>query len=396
MNILVVCQYYYPEPFRLPDICQALVEQGHSVTVVTGTPNYPEGEVYPGYEGGKRAREVLEGVQVYRCPIIPRKRGPIFRFLNYYSFVLSANRFLRRCKEEFDVVFINQLSPVMMAQPALSWAKRNGREAVLYCLDLWPESLKLGGIREGSLLYRAFFCISRRIYQGVDMLMVSSQGFLPYFEEVLGIKDKPIRYLPQYAEAMFDTVPPETGEKATVDFLFAGNVGTLQSVETIVEAASLLQGEPSIRIHIVGGGMSLEQCKKKAEGLDNLLFYGRRKVEEMPAFYAMADGMLISLVKDPGLEANLPGKVQSYMAAGKCIIGSIGGETARVIEEAACGLCSPAEDAVALARNIRRAAAQPEQLRRYGENARNYYQKHFRKEAFVASLVEILQESCSK
>ena len=74
MKILVVCQYYYPEPFRLPDICEAMVARGHAVTVVTGTPNYPEGEIYPGYEKGQRADEVINGVTVHRCPLIPRKR----------------------------------------------------------------------------------------------------------------------------------------------------------------------------------------------------------------------------------------------------------------------------------------------------------------------------------
>ena len=87
MKILVVCQYYAPEPFRISDICEALAEQGNDVTVVTGTPNYPEGEIYPGYEKGARADEVIGGVRVHRCPLIPRKSGAVYRFLNYYSFV---------------------------------------------------------------------------------------------------------------------------------------------------------------------------------------------------------------------------------------------------------------------------------------------------------------------
>ena len=179
MNVLVVCQYYYPEPFRLPDICQALVEKGHSVTVVTGTPNYPEGVVYPGYEKGARADEVLSGVRVHRCPTVPRKKGAFYRFLNYYSFVLSASRQLRRMQEDFDVVFVNQLSPVMMAQPGLSWAKQHGKRCVLYCLDLWPESLLVGGISKNSPIYKVFLRISRGIYRRADKLLVSSHGFLP-------------------------------------------------------------------------------------------------------------------------------------------------------------------------------------------------------------------------
>ena len=159
MKILVVCQYYAPEPFRIADICRALAERGHQVTVVTGTPNYPEGEIYPGYEKGARRDEMLDGVRVHRCPLVPRKTGALHRFLNYYSFVWSAEQYLRGLRENFDVVFVNQLSPVMMAQPGLTWAKKHGKKCVLYCLDLWPESLLMGGISRDSLIYRLFLRI---------------------------------------------------------------------------------------------------------------------------------------------------------------------------------------------------------------------------------------------
>ena len=396
MRILVVCQYYSPEPFRLTDICEALVQQGHQVTVVTGTPNYPEGEIYPGYEKGRHAHEVIQGVEVYRCPIIPRKQGTVYRFLNYYSFVLSASRQLRRMQEDFDVVFVNQLSPVMMAQPGLSWAKRHGKRCVLYCLDLWPESLLVGGISKNSPIYKVFLRISRGIYRRADKLLVSSHGFLPYFQEVLGIDPAQIGYLPQYAEDLFGSAPAEMPRKDMVDFLFAGNVGNLQAAETIVEAARLLKDEKNIRIHIVGGGVSLESCKALAAGLENITFYGRRDLQEMPGFYAMADMLLISLVKDPGLSANLPGKVQSYMAAGKGIVGSINGETARIIREADCGLCAPAEDPQALAQVLRQAAADPESRKRWGENAGKYYRDNFRKEVFLEKLQAVLEENCVK
>ncbi len=393
MKILVVCQYYYPEPFRLPDICHAMVQQGHEVTVVTGTPNYPEGEIYPGYEKGARADEMIEGVRVHRCPLIPRKQGALYRFLNYYSFVFSSRQYLLGMEEDFDVVFVNQLSPVMMAQGALTWAKRRGRKCVLYCLDLWPESLLAGGIRKDSLIYRVFLGISRKIYRQADALLVSSAGFRDYFRDVLGIEPEKIRHLPQYAEEMFSHVEPEADGKDGVHFLFAGNVGTTQSVETIVAAARLLAQEPGIHFHIVGGGISLENCRELAKGLDNITFHGRRDLSEMPSFYAMADVMMVSLSADPVLSSTLPGKVQSYMAASKPVIGAIDGEAARVIREAKCGLCSDAEDAAALAENVRRMASEPERLPEYGRNARRYYDENFRKEKFLSTLLEVLEEN---
>lgn len=394
MKILVACQYYAPEPFRISDICEALAEQGNDVTVVTGTPNYPEGEIYPGYEKGARADEVIGGVRVHRCPLIPRKSGAVYRFLNYYSFVWSSRRYLRKMKEDFDVVFVNQLSPVMMAEGALAWAKRNHRRCVLYCLDLWPESLLAGGIGQGSPIYRLFLRISRRIYRSADGILVSSRGYAEYFREKFQIEN--VRYLPQYAEDLFGELPQPTEEKQTVDFLFAGNVGSGQSVETIVEAARLLKNERTIHIHIVGGGISLEKCRILAEGLPNITFYGRQKLEQMPRYYAMVDVFLVSLMKDPVLSMCLPGKVQSYLAAGKPVVGAIDGEAARVIREAECGMCAPAEDPETLAELIRRMAAQPELRKQYGENARRYYRAHFQKEKFISDLAAVLQENAAE
>lgn len=394
MRILVVCQHYYPEPFRLPDICETLVSKGHSVTVVTGTPNYPEGVIYEGYEKGKRADEVINGVRVHRCPLIPRKTGVLLRVLNYYSFVLSSLWYLRRCKEDFDVVFVNQLSPVMMAQAGLSWAKRHGKKCVLYCLDQWPESLLAGGIRKDSAVYNLFLKVSRKIYSSADEILVTSRGFTSYFENVLKVKNKTIGYLPQYAEGMFEELP-QTEQKQQVDFVFAGNVGALQSVETIVEAAQQLKDQEHIHIHIVGGGIALDKCKAMAENLTNITFHGRHDISEMPAFYAMADAMLITMKDDPVLSATLPGKVQTYMAAGKPVVGSIGGETARVVnEEAMCGICCQPEDSAQLAEAIKQMADNDEMRARCGENARRYYQQYFRKEQFFAVLEAALQRNC--
>lgn len=393
MKILVVCQYYAPEPFRISDICQALVQEGHSVTVVTGTPNYPEGNIYPGYEKGAKADEVLAGVRVHRCPLIPRKTGAIYRFLNYYSFVFSSERYLRQLKEEFDVVFVNQLSPVMMAQAGLSWAKRKGKKCVLYSLDLWPESLCAGGIRRGSAIYRLFWKISRSIYQKADHILVTSKGFIPYLKEQLRV-DTECSHLPQYAETLFDAVTECAEHPAPYHFVFAGNIGQVQSVQTILQAAAILKDDARAVFDIVGDGVSLADCRELARELPNVVFHGRRDVTEMEHFYGMADAMIVSLKDDPVLASTLPGKVQSYMAAGRAVVGSIGGEAATLIREADCGVCAAPEDSVELAEKIRVLLDKPEMFRVYGQNAKAYYQKHFRKETFMEKLVAVLQDHC--
>lgn len=392
MKILVVCQHYYPEPFRIPDICEELVRRGHEITVVTGVPNYPEGVVYKGYEKCSNSNENHNGVEIHRCFTIPRKTGFIHRFLNYYSFSFSSSRFVKRLDDDFDVVFVNQLSPVMMASAGILYAKKHSKPLVLYCLDLWPESLISGGIKRGSLIYRYYHRVSKNIYSKPDRLLITSNSFADYLEKEFTINKKKITYLPQYAEDLFEQVQDSKNDEI-YRFVFAGNIGTAQSVITIVKAAQLLQDEP-VQFHIVGSGIELNNLKKYVEDhkLSNVIFYGRRPLEEMPTFYSQADAMLLTLDSDPILSMTLPGKVQSYMEAGKPIIGAIDGESRRIIEEADCGFCGKATDEKELANNIRR-FLECENKTVLADNAKKYYREHFSESIFMDRLIKALDFS---
>lgn len=392
-KILVVCQYYKPEPFRISDICEEMVRRGHEVQVVTGYPNYPEGILYDGYGKGKKIDEVINGVKVHRCYTVPRQTGALKRMLNYYSYVISSVRYAvsKECKasdnKPFDVVFCNQLSPVMMAHAAIAYKKKYKVPAVMYCLDLWPESLIAGGVTRASILYKYYHFVSKIIYRKMDKVLITSRMFSEYLQNEFGIEKERIEHLPQYAEGIFEKVESKE-ETGIFDFMFAGNIGAVQSVDTIIGAAALLKDEP-VRFHIIGSGSDLERLQKLGENEENVIFYGRRPLEEMPSFYEKADAMLITLQADPVLSMTLPGKVQSYMAVGKPIIGAIDGETKKVIEDAKCGYCGKADDAEALAENIRKFIKNPEKDL-MGENARDYYEKHFEQEKFMDQLETVI------
>lgn len=390
MKILVISQYYDPEPFRISDICKELVDRGHQVTVVAGVPNYPEGVTYKGYEKGQKRDEVCDGVKIHRCFTIPRKSGTLYRLLNYYSYAFSASRYVKKLEKDFDVVFVNQLSPVMMAQAGIAYSRKNKTPLVMYCLDLWPESLVAGGITRQSAIYKYFHRVSSKIYRKMDKILITSRSFKTYLTEQFQIGEEKISYLPQYAESLFDDIPAtEKGE--TWNFTFAGNMGEVQSVQTILEAAERLK-EEKVHFHLVGSGSDAERLQNMAEemNLSNVTFYGRRPLEEMPVFYSKADAMLITMANDPVLSLTLPGKVQSYMAAGKAIIGAIDGETPAIIKDADCGLCCQSQDADALAQVIRDFIADPD-YQRYGRNAKVYYETHFTKEQFFSHLEDTLK-----
>lgn len=397
MRILVVCQYYYPEPFRITDICQTLVQMGHEVTVLTGLPNYPEGHVLDEYRRGQKRNENINGVNVIRCFEVGRGRGHLRLFLNYLSFVFSGSLRAIKLENDFDVVYVNQLSPVMMAIPAIIYKRKNNKKLLLYCLDLWPESLAAGGIRNDSIIYKLFLRISKRVYQSADKILVSSATFKEYFSDVLQISSENIDHLPQYAEDLFfekaDEEKTITYHDSRYNFVFAGNIGEMQSVETIIKAANLLRDYDEMSFHIVGDGAKLEECKELALnlGLENIRFYGRRPIEEMPRFYAMASAMLITLKDNKALSYTLPGKLQSYMAAGKPVIGAINGETARVIKESGCGICCAAEDYKGLAKTLLMFCSGKEEVR-MGSNAQRYYIENYCKSIFMDDICDTLDK----
>lgn len=390
MKILAICQYYYPEPFRINDICEELVKRGHKVTILTDVPNYPVGKVYQGYEKKQKREEDINGVHVIRCATIPRKPGTIYRLLNYLSYPISSWLKVGKLPGDFDVIFVNQQSPVMMAWPGIRYAKKHHKKIVMYCMDLWPASLVAGGILPSSLIYRLFYRISKHVYQKADRILVTSRMFKPYLHEEFGIAEAKLDYLPQYAEGIFDYMEPRKPD-GLFNLLFAGNIGTAQSLDTIIDAAERVKFSP-VHFYIVGGGVELERLKKCVEEkhLTSVTFLGQKPLEEMPQLYKTADAMLVTLQKDPVLSLTLPGKVQSYMASGRPIIGAADGETNAAINEAQCGFCGPADDGEELAKNIIRFIG-AEDKAGMGLNGRKYYEEHFDKNRFMDKLEREIQ-----
>ena len=391
MRILVVGQHYWPEPmYLLTDICEELVRRGHEVDVVTGVPNYPMGVIYDDYKRGKNRREVHNGVNIIRTFTIGRRDNVIFRLLNYYSYSFSSTIYTLGLKDSYDVVFTNETSPVMMTRAATAYSKKWGKKCILYCMDLWPACLAAGGMKEGNPIYRFFGYVSKKLYNRADKILITSRMFKAYLENEHDVAEAKIEYFPQYATDQFENIQ-KSPEKDGFDFVFAGNVGAAQSLNVVIEAAKILSDE-NIRWHIVGDGSSLNSLKKMAEGMENVIFYGRRPFEEMPVYYAMADAMLVLLLQEPYISLTLPGKVQTYMAAGKPIIAAADGDIPMVIEEARCGWCAKAEDVQGFAEAVRKFIQCPRKDE-LGSNARAYYEQHFTRRKFMDELEAMLESA---
>lgn len=399
MKVLIVSQYFWPESFRINDVAKTLLEKGVEAEVLTGKPNYPRGEVFPGYSAWGLQRETVHGMPVNRIPMLARSRGAVRLALNYLSFVASGLLFspwLLRGKA-FDVIFVYAPSPILQAIPAILLGRLKRCPVVLWVQDLWPESLSATGYVQNRIALKLVEQAVRWIYRHVDLLLVQSKAFEQPVRTLAGAT--PIRYYPNsvdddFARPAAEAPPPVDGLDGGFSVMFAGNIGSAQAVDVIVEAAALLKEYGDIHFVVLGDGSSRDWMLNEAErqGLSNLHLPGRFPVETMPAFMQKASALLVTLADRPIFAATVPNKVQAYMAAGRPIIACLNGEGARLIVEAGAGLATPAEDAAALADAILRLyRTSPAEREQMGRNGRGYYQQHFDHEKLVDQLIACLR-----
>ena len=399
MRVLIWTQYFWPENFHINAVARNLQDQGVEVTVLTGKPNYPEGEIFAGYKAKGIQQEGYSGIEVIRIPLLPRgKNSARGLALNYLSFIFSGYLYAPYALrgKKFDAIFVYAPSPFLQALPAIfvAWLKR--APLILWVQDIWPDALASTGFIKNRWILRLVQLAVRYTYHFSDSILIQSEGFRSFVERWTG-KNERVRFFPNSVEEMpVDFLAePENSLIANdvarrFSVVFAGNIGTAQTCETIIEAATLLQSIPEIKFYLIGSGTTAELIAKSIAGrrLENVVMTGRVPAEDMPAIYASASVLLLTLRDEPALSSTIPSKLQSYLAAGKPIIVSAAGESAKVINNASAGLTCPAADAGALAEAVIKLYKLPVEERvRFGQNGRKYYETHYHLQTRVTELV---------
>lgn len=390
MHILVVSQHYYPDRFRINDICKGLVKRGHSVDVITSLPDYSTSHIPSEYKHGKRRDEIFDGVHVHRVPTLERGEGAFKRFFNYSSFAFSGWFYATFWQREFDVALVYQTSPVTMVIPALEACKKFCRKMIIYCCDVWPESAKAMDLHKFPFMYNIVHKISKEIYNKSDMIAVTSKPFINYLSNVNEVSQERLTYIPQHGEDMLKTMSPSSdSDKEYYNFLFAGNIGSVQNVDCIVHAADKMRDVAGVRIHIVGDGSKFREIEGLVESLDlghMVILHGRHSVESMVRFYQMADCFVLTLTGDNFIGMTLPAKLQSYMSMGKPVVVSANGASREIVRDVDCGVCAETGDAEELMRAMMEILENRELYAKKGRNARKYYEENFTLKRFLDNL----------
>lgn len=388
-HILVISQYFYPEQFRINDICTEWVKKGYKVTVITGIPNYPQGKYFNGYGMFRKRKETFNGIDILRIPLLPRGNNAIMLALNYLSFVISGFFWNLFTKIKADYVFIFEVSPMTQALPGVWYAKKLNIPCYLYVQDLWPENVEIiTGIKNRQVI-GAIGKMVDYIYSRSTKIFTTSKSFMSSIEKRNVPRNK-LEYWPQYAEDFYIPLEKkdikEIPNDGAFNIVFAGNIGNAQGLDILPRAASLIKEQSlnrKIRFNIVGDGRYKETLIEmvRSMGLDDMFnFIPKQPATRIPEFMAACDSAFLCLTNSPLFAMTIPAKLQSYMACGIPIISSSDGETNQIIKESNSGLSSPAGDAEKLSVIILDMVAKSiSELGQLGINAREYYEKNFNK-----------------
>ncbi len=396
-RILVVTQHFWPENFRINDIVEGFLQDGLEVDVLCGLPNYPKGEWFDGYGPQGPWEEHYGSALVFRAKEWPRKGNTSVNiFLNYVSWPLYAAAALDRLPGGYDAVFCFNTSPVLMCWPAIRYARKHKIPFTNYVLDLWPENLYSVLPLSNKLLRRIAQGVSDHLYKQADRLIAMSEPLQQRLCERTGKPKSAVAAIPQYCEDFY-AVPQhdaalEERFAGRFNLVFTGTFTPAQSLDMVLRAVleARAAGAENLHLLLVGDGMSRESLQTLAQELhaeDAVTFYGSVPAKEVPKFTALADALLISLSDSPDLGLTVPGKLASYMAAGKPILASMNGAGFAAVQQSGGGLVSPACDQHALAENMLRLTTMTETDRAaLGAKAKEYYLAHYRRAELLRRL----------
>lgn len=400
MKILFITHYYPPEigaaANRIGYFARFLAKKGHEVSVLTCTPNYPEGKIYHGYEN-RYTVKAENGVTAYRTKIfLSTKKSTLPRLAHYLSFVISSLAAKRKIPKP-DIILATS-PPLFTGIIGAIFKKLWKIPLILDIRDIWPESVESVGAVHNKTLLKQGVRLARWIYKNADKITVTSPGIAK------GIKNqepsiKDIAILPNGAELdLFrsdiksDNIQKKWGLSGKFVVLYTGNLGLAQAPEIILKTAEILKNTTDILFLIVGAGVLFETLQKQAQNknLKNIIFTGPRPRAEMPQFVAASDICIIPYKASDTFRNTFPSKMFDYMAGGKPIIINLKGEASKLIEEAECGFCIEEENACALAQKITQLKENSVILERTGKNGRIFVEKNYTRETISNNLAQLI------
>ena len=405
-RLLVYTNHFAPEQFKINEAVSWLLESGFKVHVVTGWPNYPNGKIFKGYGPFKNSYERKGNLTIRRLPLIPRGNASKVRLLiNYLSYFTSCffyTIYLILFKEKYQKVLVHHTSPFLISISAVLYKKIRGVNAVLWDLDLWPQTLEAVGIIKSDFWLKIIEKAVCGVYKNFESVLIGSSSFKKIALD--RVPHNNVFYFPNWAEKVIEqniilpNIKIDFDPKA-IKIMYAGNIGTAQDFGTLCNVI-IQNTDKKIQWIFIGEGRFKTKMKKQlSDEIDKrkVIFVSQQKIENLPTWFKHADFLYLSLNSSKLFTQTVPAKLQVYMALGKPILAMITGEGKSIINSAKCGLCSPPGDPFKLDELIKKALDMSEEDRKnLGEQGKDFYHKNFSSKIRKKQLLENLNTKTFK
>jgi glycosyltransferase involved in cell wall biosynthesis len=403
MRILLLTQFFQPEPiFKGLPLAKALRNLGHEVEVITGFPNYPGGKIYPGYRVRLWQRDAIDSIPVTRLALFPsHDQSGLRRAANYISFGASAALLAPMLSRPPDIIYVYNLITLGLASRLIRWRHRS--PIVLDVQDLWPESVMKSGMLKSRWSRAALTRWCRREYSSPDRITVLSPGFKRHLVNG-GIPEAKIEVIYNWCEevgARLSRIEAERlrqrlGFVGRFNVLFAGTMGRVQALDTVLEAAKMVQQTASeVLFTLLGGGVEVERLKALSADLPNVQFLPRCSPQEAMAVTSVSDAVLVHLKNDPLFSITIPSKTQAYLYAGKPILMGVTGDAATLVSDAQAGVLFEPENANSLAGAVVGLSRLPAHERDHmGAQGKRFYEEHLSFAEGVRHFEAVFRKMC--
>lgn len=405
MRILLLTQWFDPEPaFKGLIFAKEIKKAGHEVEVITGFPNYPGGNLYPGYRIKLLQKEEIDNIKVSRVPLYPSHNlSALQRIFNYISFAISSFFYGVFSLRNIDVIYVYN-PPMTVAVSAAFIGMFRRIPFVVDINDLWPDTLAATGMIKNKYLLSFIGKICLWVYKQSAYVVVGTPGYRKKLM-LRGVPEEKIDVIYNWCDEEALTMPDEKnpqeyGMEDKFNIVFAGTMGKAQALDSVIRAAKLIEKRyEKIQFVFVGGGIEIENLKNLSQTLmlNNTIFIPRLPFDEIGKVLAVADVLLVHLKNDPLFEITLPAKIQAYMKVGKPIIMGVKGDAASIVTQAGAGYCVIPENEESIADAVSKLFnGSDNELKEMGDRGLEYYTNNLSLKIGVERFLDIFKRAVSK
>lgn len=398
-RLLIVSQYYSPDitaaAFRIEETAAILCSKGYDITVITAKPHRAAIDTINDPENSQ--------IKTIRVPIIKyHGKGKWDYTGHYFSFMIMAIvASLFRTRSKYDIVFASS-PPLFVGVAGYLIAKLKRAKFILDVRDLWPDTAVVAGqLKQENRLYKWAKITERWLYRKAHLLSCVAEPMAKYIRNHVA-QDKVVVIYNGVSQRYLNS--NDLNDKnwygllaaSKINVVYVGNMGHLQELQLLLEAAKQIKAEgiDDIVFYLVGSGAEKRRLKqlKLEYGLNNVII--SNPVSKIKAIELICKSSALFLQLKDGwvMEKTIPSKLFDYMIGGKPILFGIKGEGKKILENSKGNIYFEPGSIKSLVDAIKALKENYSYLRKCAKENKIALQKYYMRETLTNKLETSIQQ----